>query len=399
MAKEELKINDNPNQQVNRYTMTVDINGFKYNHENGTRISYQEVGDYWNNSYPVRILQIEVPFTDVQSIVHSEKKLVNNREMYDINVMVNPLDGSGFQNKPFVDGMFKAILRDGDFDDSFDDALDGETGGRMASRELGTMQVPMTFYLYKPEELKYSQKEINFVMNNPTLSQAWLTGFSAANPGMKVVASKFDHNPGMGMMVIPPTGYPDYLEYLEDEVGFFKTGYMDYIEHGIYFFLNKDNNFNCSCPNLEYKVTLTVGRSVTDRVDQYIRKLDEHNYELTVGAKDMKITVSNGKSFGKKIKYVTPSGRANMTDRGLSRNCDVVYKTTDVPHIVQLENPIYEFIEINLNNNSVNFITPLTRFAMQDSTGRPRIYRVCGKQTMIQAGQYSSTKLKGFRLL
>lgn len=399
MASQELKINDQPNQAVNRYTMTVDINGFKYSHETGVKMSYQEIADYWSNKYPVRILTIDVPFVDIQGIVHSKKTVVNNREMYDINIMVKPLDNASFQNKPFVDGMFKAILRDGDFDNDFTDSINAEDGGRMASREQGVMMVPMVFYLYKMEELKYSQVEINLVINNPTLSQAWLSGFSLANPNLKTVVSKFDHNPNMGILVIPPTGYPDYLSYLEDEVGFYDTDYMDFVEHGVYFLLNKKNKVNCSAPDLEYKLVFTVGRSVVDRVDQYVRKLDEKNYELSVGAKDMKITISNNKSFGQSIKYIPPSGAGNLSDRGLSRNYDVVYKTTEIPHIKRLENPIYEFIEINMNNNSVNFITPLTVFTIQDSTGRPRIYRVCGKYTTIQAGQYSSTKIKGFRLL
>lgn len=396
---EQLEIQDNPNRSTNRYSMTVDINGFKYNHDDGTKIRYQEIGDYWNNKYPVRILTIEVPFFDIQGIVHSQKTVVNNREMYDINIMVKPIDDDGFQNKPFVDGMFKAILRDGDFDNSFTDSIDGEFGGRFTEREQGDIEVPMTFYLYKEEELKYSQGQINFVMNNPTLSQAWLTGFSIANPKLKAVVSKFEHNPAMGTLVIPPTGYPDYLQYLEDEVGFYETDFMDYVEHGVYFFLNKKNDYKCKCPTLEYTITVTVGRSVTDRVDQYMRKLNEYNYELTASAHDIKVTISNNRSFGQSIKYITPSGTGNISDRGLSRNYDVVYKTTNVEHIKRIENPIYEFIEINLNNNSVNFITPLTTFSILDSTGRPRKYRVSGKQTTIVAGQYASTKLKGFRLL
>lgn len=396
---EQLKINDKPNQQVNRYTMTVDINGYKYDHADGTYMRYEELGDYWNNKYPVRILTIEIPFHDVQSIVNSQKTVVNGREMYNVNIMVQPLDKQGFQNKPFVDGIFKAILRDGDFDNSFEDSIKGVNGGRMTDRDLGITQVPMTFFLYKEEELKYSQGEINLVMNNPKLSQAWLNGFSMANMKLKAVVSKFDHNPDMGLFIVPPSGYPDYLEYLEDEVGLYTTDYIDYIEHGVYFLLNRTNNVNCSVPNLEYKITVTVGRSVEDRVDQYMRKLDDFNYEVSCGAKDMKITVSNNKSFGQSIKYIPPSGKGNISDRGLSRNYDVVYKTTEIPHIKRLENPIYEFIEINMNNNSVNFITPLTTFTIQDSTGRPRKYRVSGKHTIIQAGQYASTKLKGFRLL
>lgn len=397
---EELKTNDNPIQSVNRYTMTVDINGFKYNHDDGTRITYQEISDYWNNKYPVRILTIEVPFTDIQSIVHSEKTIINNREMYDININVNPLDGVSFQNKPFVDGMFKAILRDGDFTNDFNDSLKAESqGGRMVTREIGIMEVPMVFYLYKPDELKYSQGEINLVMNNPTLSQAWLSGFSMANPNLKAIVSKFDHNPNMGMLVIPPSGYPDYLSYLDDEVGFYDTDFMDYIEHGIYFLLNKKNEYNCKYTNLEYKITMTVGRSLTDRTDQYIKKIDELNYEMSVSASDLNISISNNKSFGQSVKYVPPSGKGDISDRGLSRNYDVVYKTTEIPHIKKLENPIYEFIEINMNNNSVNFVTPLTTFYIQDSTGRPRRYRTYSKYTTVQAGQYSTTKLKGFRLL
>lgn len=388
---------EQPLSQVNRYTMSVDINGFKYNQKDGINIKYTEISDYWNNKYPVRILQIEIPFKDVHAILYTEKNKVNNREMYDINVLVSPLDNQGFQNKPFVDGMFKAILKDGDIKNDFSEEIKPDS--RMANRELGVIEVPLVFYLYKEEELKYSQTDFNLVMNNPTLSQAWVTGFSRANPNLKAIVSKFEHNPTMGMLIIPPTGYPDYLEYLEDEAGFFSTKYMDYIEHGVYFLLNRNNNVNVKCANLEFTITLNVARKLEDRTDQYIRKLDDFNYEMSVSANDVKVTISNDKSFGNTTKYVPPSGQGARSDRGLSRNMDLVYKTTEVQHITKLENPIYELVEINMNNNSVNFVTPLTKFSLMDSAGKPRTYRVAGKQTTVQAGQWCTTKLRGFRLI
>lgn len=397
MAEKVKQTEQFPMSHVNRYTMTVDINGFKYLHEAGTRMEYTEVSDYWNNSYPVRILKIEIPYTDVQAIVHSQKKNVYNRPMYDINIMVKPMDKDGFQNKPFVDGVFKAIMKDGDYTNDINEEL--KPNSRMVEREVGEVEIEMVFYLYKEEELKYSQGEINFVMNNPTLSQAWLSGFSMSNPGMKAICSKFEHNPPMGMLVIPPSGYPDFMQFLDDEAGFFSTPYMDFIECGIYFLLNRDNDIQCKCKQLEYMITFTVGRNPSKMVDKFIRKLDEYNYEMSVGAPDLKITVSNSKSFGRSVKFIPPSGQGQRSNRGLSRNYDVVFKTTEVPHIMMMENPVYENIEINLNNNSVNFVTPLTKFSIMDSVGKPRIYRVSGKQTTIVAGQYSMTKLKGFRLV
>lgn len=397
MAEKVKQTEQFPMSHVNRYTMTVDINGFKYLHEAGTRMEYTEVSDYWNNSYPVRILKIEIPYTDVQAIVHSQKKNVYNRPMYDINIMVKPMDKDGFQNKPFVDGVFKAIMKDGDYTNDINEEL--KPNSRMVEREVGEVEIEMVFYLYKEEELKYSQGEINFVMNNPTLSQAWLSGFSMSNPGMKAICSKFEHNPPMGMLVIPPSGYPDFMQFLDDEAGFFSTPYMDFIECGVYFLLNRDNDVQCKCKQLEYMITFTVGRNPSKMVDKFIRKLDEYNYEMSVGAPDLKITVSNSKSFGRSVKFIPPSGQGQRSDRGLSRNYDVVFKTTEVPHIMMMENPVYENIEINLNNNSVNFVTPLTKFSIMDSVGKPRIYRVSGKQTTVVAGQYSMTKLKGFRLV
>ena len=397
MAEKVKKNEQSEMSHVNRYTMTVDINGYKYNHGYGTRMEYTELSDYWNNSYPVRVLKIQIPFTDVQGIVHSEKKNVNNRPMYDINIMVKPLDKDGFQNKPFVDGAFKGIMKDGDYTNDVNQEFKPDS--RMLTRELGEVEVEMVFYLYKEEELKYSQGEINLVMNNPTLSQAWLSGFSMSNPGMKAICSKFEHNPPMGMLVIPPSGYPDFMQFLDDEAGFFNTPYMDFIEHGVYFLLNRDNDVKCKNAKLEYMITFTVGRNPEKPVDKYIRKLDEMNYEMSVSAADLNITVSNNKSFGQSIKFIPPSGQGQRSDRGLSRNYDVVFKTTEVPHIQMLENPVYENIEINLNNNCVNFVTPLTKFSIMDSVGKPRIYRVSGKQTTIVAGQYSTTKIKGFRLI
>ncbi len=382
---------------VNRYTMTVDINGFKYDHHDGTSMQYQEVCDYLNNKYPVRVLRIEIPYVDVHAILHTERQEKNGQKLYDVNIMVKPLDDESFQNKPFVDGKFKAILRDNDTENDISESLEDEN--RMLEKDNSTYQVPMVFYLYRDEELNYNQLDVNMVANNPTLTQLWLTGFHMANPTLKAVVSKFDHNPKLGMMVIPPMDYSEFMNYLETEFGLYTTDYMDFIEHGVYFLLNRNNNANVSCPSMEYKVNIYVGRKVSERTDRFVTKVDDNTYDVNVSSSDISFVIENVKSFGVSAKYVYPSGDTFTNDKGLSRQCDLIYKTTTIPHIEKLKNTVYERCELSILDNSLNFITPLSKVTINNSSGIRNTYRLLGKQLTLTAGRSCKSILKCYRLV
>lgn len=385
---------------VNRYTLTVDINGFKYIGKEGTRIEYIELTDYDKNIYPVRVLTIHIPYVDVHAILHGEKTVSNGRTLYDINLLAQPLDNQAFQNKPFVDGKFKAILRDGDVDNDITESLSDDS--RYVQKEQEEYEIPLTFYLYRQEELLYNQSTINLIVNNPSLSGLWMNGFHMANPKLKAVVSKFDHNPvGLGMMVIPSMDYKQFLSYLEMEFGLYKTDYMEFIEHGIYFLLNKSNNVNVKYKELEYKINVNVSRSLNpkDRTDEFINKINDQAYELNVGIKDVKFTIENKKSFGTSVTYIKPSGRSSLNNRGLSRNSDTVYKTTEIDHIEKLENTIYEKCTINIHNNSLAFITPLSQISINNSGGVRNNYRLYSKYLKLVSGQYTESNLTCFRLI
>lgn len=381
----------------NRYTMTIDINGFKYDNQDGVYMNYQEITDYLNNKHPVRILTIEIPYVDVHSMLFTEKNDHNGVKLYDINIMAKPLDEEGFQNKPIVDGKFKALLRDGDVKNDINESLQDDN--RFTEREQGVYQVPLVFYLFREEELNFNQQSINMIVNNPTLSQLWLAGFHMANPNFKVIVSKFEHNPNLGEIIVTPTSYEVFLDYLDKEFGLYSTDYMEFVEHGIYFLLNKNNKINVNCEDLEFTLRVFIGRKKSDRMDKIITKVDDYNYEVVTSVSDVKFTIENPKAFNRSITYFKPSGVPEYIVKSLSRISDVVYKTTEVQHLLQLKNPIYEKIEITLDGESLNFITPLTKLKVNDSSGLSREYRMAGKNIVLRAGQYSSTKIIGFRLV
>lgn len=377
--------------------MIVDINGFKYDHHDGCRIQYRETSDYMNSKYPVRVLEVEIPYVDVHNILHVERAEKNGQKMYDINLLVKPLDNQAFQNKPFVDGKFKAILRDGDVDNDLTDSLQDDN--RFTQKEDKTYQVPLVFYLYRDEELTYNQTNLNLVVNNPTLSQLWVSGFHMSNPSLKAIVSKFDHNPSLGMIVLPPMDYGSFMDYIENEFGLYETDVMEFIEHGVYFLLNKSNKVNVTCAKLEYKVNVYVARKAADRTDRFVTKVSDNNYDVTVSASDVSFVVENAKSFGSTKKYISPSGANVTNDKGLSRKCDLVYKTTNIPHINKLKNTVYEKCKITLTDNSLSFLTPLSEITVNNSGGIRNKYRLSMKRLKLVAGQSCECVLECFRLI
>lgn len=393
----EVEGNQKP-QEVNRHRINVDINGTILNQDLGCRITYSEIADYWNMDFPARILEISCPYQFTQIILNKKVELVNGRQMYDINLLVIPVESGGFKNKAINDGAFKAILKENDGFNKFEEELTPDN--RILEEKGGVTKGSLRFYLYREEELQYSQtKNINFLKNNPTLSECFLTAFNVSNPTLKAVVSRFDHDPTLGMYLIPPMGFVDVMDVLENDVGFYRTELMDFIEHGVYFLLNRENEFNVSNQSLEFFFNINVARSYSDRTDKYIKKINERTYETSTPSSSVDIRISNSKSFNTSVNFITPSGVEYFHERGLSRNIDTVRKLSEVEPIKKIPNPIYELVTINLTDSCVNWITPLTKLVILDTLGNPRTYRMCKKTIKVDSGFSTESELVGFRLI
>ncbi len=389
-----------PPVNVNQYDITVDVSGLKFSSvDNATRIEYREVSDYWRANFPTRTITINVPYGVVQKILCSKDKSdMNGIKVYDMNILVAPKASSAFKNKAFNDGMFKAILQQNDTENDFNESMNESS--RFLDREQGETRVPLTFVLYRESELKYSQNfKINAVMPNPKLSDIFMWALNKSNPTLKCCASKFETNPSMGLMVLPSRSFPDMIQMLDLEVGFFKTNPIQFIDHNVFFFLNRENNANVTNAKLSYTITVDISRSNDVSTPKYIRKLDDQNYQMSISSSDISISISNSNSFGNSKKWIFPNGTTITQENSFSRNVDTIKKLTNVQPVLKLQAPVYEFADINLSDNSLNFITPLTTIRIMDAMGKPRVYRIARSELSVISGYTSSVVVRGFRII
>lgn len=389
-----------PPNNVNRYNITVDIAGIKFSGlENSTRIEYREVSDYWNANFPIRTLTVHVPYDSVQSILCNHNKTeVDGIKLFDINLLVVPQDTNAFKNKAFNDGLFKGVLQQNDTENDYMETLDANS--RSVEREQLQPRVPLTFILYRENELKYSQEfKINAVMTNPKLADIFMWALNKSNPTLKCCASKFETNPDMGLMVIPTRSFPDLIKMLDYEIGFFKTTPMQFIEHNVFFFLNRENNVNVTNKDMSFSITVDISRASNTASDKYIRKLDDQNFAMSISSSDINITISNSKSFGNSKKWIFPNGTTVTQNNSFSRNVDTIKKLTNVQPVLKLTNPVYEFADIDISENSLNFITPLTLIHIMDAMGKPRSYRIARSELSLVSGFTSNVRVRGFRII
>lgn len=385
---------------VNQYDITVDVSGLKFSSlDNATRIEYKEVSDYWRANFPTRTLVVHVPYGSVQKILCSQNKAdMNGIKVYDLNLLVVPKASSAFKNKAFNDGSFKAILQQNDTDNDFMDSVNEDS--RFLEMEQGQPRVPLTFILYRENELKYSQNfKINAVMPNPKLSDIFMWALNKSNPTLKCCCSKFESNPSMGLMVIPSRSFPDLINMMDLEVGFFKTQPIQFIDHNVFFFLNRENNANVTNEKLSYTLTVDVSRNSDKSSPRYVKKLDDQNYQMSISSSDIRISVSNSNSFGNSKKWIFPNGTTITQENSFSRNVDTIKKLTNVQPVLKLQSPVYEFADINLADNSLNFITPLTTIKIMDAMGKPRVYRIAKSELSVVSGFTSSVVVRGFRII
>lgn len=391
-------MSNNKKQVTNKTAIKVDINGVVLSTEvKSVSIRFREICDYFNKDFPVRIMEVDSPLTETFKILNTKTKLYNDRPMYDVNILSLPVKTTGAQNKSMSDGQFKAILRDNDSSNLFTEVYNMES--RLYAREQGEMKNKLVFYLFRENELRFNLGgKINFVTGNSTLSNLVLLGATLSNPDLHLCFSKFDANPQTGMFIVPPISYTDYIDLLDKEFGLYKTKYMSFVEHNVYFLLNRDNDINLNSKSMMYTLVLDVARGADISTDRYVRKLNDKTYQLSIEANKVKVYRSND-YFSNSLKYILPNGKVILDDIGVSRNYDTIIKLTNVEPISKLKSPEYEMCEIDIMDASLNFITPVSKFSITDAMGKRRIYRVCYKETDIVSNYVNRMKIKGFRLI
>lgn len=386
--------------QTNNYRILVDINGVRCSDKLGNRIEYRFVADYENANFPIRMLTVWLQYGQAQQIFHSDKQADEhgNQELFDIQVTTIPLNENGFQNKAFLDGEYRATIQENDTKMDFNHGANPKS--MLWARDMTDHKTKVVFYLHRENELRYSiDNRLNFVLTNPTITEAFRLGLTTSNPTTQLIMSEAESKAPMGLMIVKPQGFLDFVHLLEQEIGFFKTKPIHYCEQGILFFLNRENDPKVKQKILQNDITLKIGRNREKQVDRYIKKYDNQHYEVGVGAEDVETEIENQQVFQNSRLYITPGGTEFFHKMGMSRNPDTIYKMTEAPPVQKYPNLVREKIRITLPMLSVNFVNPLTKILMTDSMGQSREFRVSRFTTYVVSTLACKIQIEGFRVL
>ena len=384
---------------VNKYQINVEIGDIKLSDEDGNAITYKEMCDYSKNNFPVRILTLKVNADAYHKINALPKETVNGfGDMVKVILDAHPVSADGFMNKPFMDGEFLGMMKTSD--SSYDYQSVSDTDSPVYKSQNADMKTEITINLFRPSELRFAtSNKLNTLYNNATLNQIFFNSFTKTNPGIKLVVSKFDHDPNLGILPLRNMSFRNLIDFLESEVGFYKTDYMCFLEHNLFFFLNKLNNINVNYKALERNIHIEPARFDATRKNRSITKIDDYNYACTTDTGSIKVSKPTNKSFNNSYAYQTPSGKMINYENALSRNVITIYKATEAVPIQKTPTIRYEYIDLSVLDNSVSFINPLTRLTYTDSTRQIRIFRVIRKEIEVLSSLRSSIKLKGLRVI
>lgn len=394
--KEEKNMEPTP---VNKYQIDVEIGEFKITDNDGCRIEYREVCDYTLNNFPIRILTLTLAGDLYHKIVSLPKEEINGfKDMIKLSIDAHPISNDGLLNKPFIDGVFYGMMKTSDSAIDYQSTID--TDSPAYKSQQNDMRTTVSITLFRDTELRFStSNKLNTLYNNASLTQIFFNSFIKTNPGIKLVVSKFDHDPQLGILPIRNMSFRNLIDFLEFEAGFYKTDFICFLEFNLFFFLNKLNNINVNYKDLERNIHIEPARMDETRKDRAIVKVDDYNYICTTDAGSIKVSKPTNKSFNNSYAYQTPSGKMINYENALSRNVTTVYKATEATPIQKTPTIRYEFIDISVLDNSVDFINPLTRLTYTDSTRQIRTYRTIRKEILVLSSLRSELKIKGLRVI
>lgn len=362
-------------------------------------IKLVETSNYFESRFPARILTVVMNFDEINKIFASRQQGDKNG-LLDVELLVLPSNGGeGVSHlNPFLDGKFKATMKD---NESINNYLTAGDGSEVNEQNVN-LSTPVTFFLYRENELSFSlNSNINFNYSSATLMSMFVHITAKAIPGTKMIMSAFDHNPTISKFIVPRMDYKDAISLLNDEFGFYQTNTVSFLQEDIFYFLNRDNDAKVTNKNLDYEIILDVSRFTgMDNSNSYKQDVtSEKVMRAKVNVDKIKISVNNNGVMKNEPIYILPNGTSSFTSNTSARNVDVVRKITNIPHIQTLNNVQYEYIEVDFDDVSFINVNPLTKITYIDSTDNIRKYRVCFKHVSVSSNETTITKLRAFRLL
>lgn len=378
----------------NRYELTVQFCNMVFKNEYGNRIMYEETKDFINSNFPIRKLIVRVNDKDIVNVLNFKR---DENDMIDVTILVSfDKESNIIQNKPFEDGKFKGLIQNGDFNiplnEITDDFSDTKTSDIIYSREV-------VIYLFREDELNcFDNDDINFLVSGTNLKSV-ISFLFLKYTNYKLVLSPPDHNPSINKLLIPQGNILEILKLIDLDMGIFYTNYILFINEGILYFLNTDNNVNCRNEKLEFSINLLVSRPGKELRTKYVDKLNNGNYTISVDYMDVKVTKDDEFKINESLNYIFPNGKKFKNKNMLSRNIHTIRKITNIQPLIKYRNKTREDIEFNINNIAVKDINPLSTVFYTDSQNKRRQYRISKVKTTIVSSQLVEMKIRAYRLI
>lgn len=380
-----LVISDLPTEDTQRFTQR--------------QIVFTEICNYSNTRFPGRTLEVTMNFDEIDKLFASRSSIDDN-SMFDVDILCSPTNGEDGVSHllPFTPGRYKALMKTNETVNSYLTTRDMNTITEQ-NMDLSTV---VQFILFMEPELSFSlNPNINFLYTGNNLYSIFAHMCSKAIPGIKMVISKMDHNPDIPKFLIPRMDLGDAIELLNDEFGFYKSGYNMFVENDIMYFLNKEEEPNVTVDSLDYEILLDVNRFTgLDNSTSYKQNIESERSMITkINVDKIKIFVNNKNVLKNDPIYISPSGKTTMNKNSSARGANVVRKITEVPHLESYSNIQYETIELDLDDVSFINVNNLTKIIYIDSTASIRKYRVNFKYTKVISNESTITKLQAFRII
>ena len=381
------------------YFLYVDIGGVKFRGGDKDLINIMIEEDFIGNDFPVRILSITCRDEKFHRMLNTQKVDVGKfKGLYKVMINYDMQLNKGNSNEPILPGMYRGFLIE--TETGTEEGKENEPSTTL-DEEFRAHFKTFSMYIFQTSELTFNTRfpKNTHIPVGATPMDIFVKLFSEYNPDMKCVISPFENN--KPIKTFPPIAnmpFLDVVDLLDKEIGFYRTKYFYYIYRGLFCFMNTDTNHNIIVEDYNNTFTIYPVRSEYDFKGYKIVQISPRSFGVTIKADDIKIQTDVGLSFAKTEVFVNASSQITNTEYDISREQDTTKKTTDEETLPKDGNIKYETIELLIEGFVDDKFSPFTVIIYPDSQQGRREFRLMGVKTMISSGDYSYTRLKGFRI-
>ncbi|MGL5716992.1 MAG: hypothetical protein ACRCX2_28510 [Paraclostridium sp.] len=361
-------------------------------------INYRENMDFTGATYPVRMLTLSLDAKDISLIGEKSYTDGDMKRVFKVKIIleqVGALNDNPVGDPIEIDGEYLGYFRDTRMHSNITSALTTEDKSKDSNSAWTPSRMNYEIMLMRANETAIGNKSlVNFNLKQGKVFDAFLAGFCQSCSGMKIISSKPRVNTTVTNFLVPPIGFVEYMDLLENEFGFYDTPYMTWMENGLFYLLNTNNEHDVAMKsNTTYRIHVAEPRAI-----QSVFNFSPLLVEVTVNSSSIKKRTSISGNEPNSYYYKQEDGSI-VSKPGNSRQYQILEKTNSAPKIQPI-NPLQrEVCEVLFPDFAFSNITPLTYFYVHDLDGDIKKYRVSAVERSISGVDSVTMVVKLFRNL